>query len=79
MRIALILLSFSAVCGAGQAHAQDKVRFGTNWVAEGEHGGFYQAFADGTYKKYGLDVTIVPGGPNVNNRICCRSASSTSS
>ena len=52
-------------------HAQplDKVRFGTNWVAEAEHGGFYQAVADGTYKKYGLDVTIVSGGPNVNNRI----------
>ena len=51
------------------AQQLDKVRFGTNWVAEAEHGGFYQALADGTYKKYGLDVTIVPGGPNVNNRI----------
>jgi NitT/TauT family transport system substrate-binding protein len=51
------------------AQALDKVSFGTNWVAEGEHGGFYQALADGTYRKYGLDVTIVPGGPNVNNRI----------
>ena len=38
-------------------------------MAEAEHGGFYQALADGTYRKYGLDVTIVPGGPNVNNRI----------
>jgi len=47
----------------------DKVSFGTNWVAEAEHGGFFQAVADGTYKQYGLDVTIVPGGPNVNNRI----------
>jgi NitT/TauT family transport system substrate-binding protein len=47
----------------------DKVSFGTNWVAEAEHGGFFQAVADGTYKKYGLDVSIVPGGPNVNNRI----------
>lgn len=47
----------------------DKVSFGTNWVAEGEHGGFFQALADGTYKKYGLDVTIVPGGPNENNRM----------
>ncbi|MFT3939641.1 ABC transporter substrate-binding protein [Rhodopseudomonas palustris] len=46
----------------------DKVSFGTNWVAEGEHGGFFQAVADGTYKTYGLDVSIVPGGPNVNNR-----------
>src|SRR5215475_13131052 len=47
----------------------DKVSFGTNWVAEAEHGGFYQALADGTYRAYGLDVTIVPGGPQVNNRI----------
>lgn len=56
------------------AHAQtprelDKVSFGTNWVAQAEHGGFYQAVADGTYARYGLDVRIVPGGPNVNNRI----------
>ena len=57
------------VSGAAQAQTLDKVRFGTNWVAEAEHGGFYQALADGTYDKYGLDVTIVPGGPNVNNRI----------
>jgi NitT/TauT family transport system substrate-binding protein len=46
----------------------DKVSFGTNWVPEAEHGGFFQAVADGTYRSYGLDVTIVPGGPNVNNR-----------
>jgi NitT/TauT family transport system substrate-binding protein len=51
------------------AQTLEKVSFGTNWVAQAEHGGFYQAVADGTYKKYGLDVTIVPGGPNVNNRI----------
>lgn len=56
---------------AGPLAAQtlDKVTFGTNWVAEPEHGGFYQALADGTYRKYGLDVTIAPGGPHVNNRI----------
>jgi len=47
----------------------DKVSFGTNWVAEAEHGGFFQAVADGTYKTYGLDVSIVPGGPNENNRM----------
>ena len=51
------------------ANAQQKVIFYTNWYAEAEHGGFYQAVADGTYRKYGLDVTIVPGGPNINNRI----------
>ena len=66
-RIAAILLALAA--GLAPAQAADKVRFGTNWVAEAEHGGFYQALADGTYAKYGLDVTIVPGGPNVNNRI----------
>ncbi|HWL06231.1 MAG TPA: ABC transporter substrate-binding protein [Xanthobacteraceae bacterium] len=55
----------------GSAHGQapDKVRFGTNWVPEAEHGGFYQAAVDGTYARYGLDVTIVPGGPNTNNRL----------
>src|SRR5450631_2114064 len=47
----------------------DKVSFGTNWVAEAEHGGFFQALADGTYARYGLDVTIVPGGPQTNNRL----------
>lgn len=51
------------------AQTLDKVSFGTNWVAEAEHGGFFQAVADGTYKQYGLDVTIVPGGPNDNNRM----------
>src|SRR5258705_13174001 len=54
---------------AAQAQSPDKVSFGTNWVAEAEHGGFYQALIDGTYRKHGLDVTIVPGGPQVNNRI----------
>ena len=53
---------------AAPALAQDKVIFATNWKAQAAHGGFYQAVADGTYKKYGLDVTIQPGGPQVNNR-----------
>lgn len=44
------------------------VSFGTNWLAQAEHGGFYQSVADGTYAECGLDVTIVPGGPQVNNR-----------
>ena len=62
-------LAASALSPAAAQGTLDKVSFGTNWVAEAEHGGFFQAVADGTYKKYGLDVTIVPGGPNVNNRI----------
>ena len=52
------------------AMAQDltPVTFGTNWLAQAEHGGFYQSVADGTYAACGLDVTIVSGGPQVNNR-----------
>jgi NitT/TauT family transport system substrate-binding protein len=48
--------------------AADKVTLATNWLAQPELGGFYQALADGTYAKYGLEVTIKPGGPMVNNR-----------
>src|SRR3979490_1506861 len=61
-----IVMTLSPV---GAQTALDKVSFGTNWVAEAEHGGFFQALADGTYRTYGLDVTIVPGGPNDNNRM----------
>jgi len=50
------------------AMGQDKVSFGTDWLAQAEHGGFYQAVADGTYAEHGLDVTIVPGGPQAANR-----------
>ena len=68
----LLLTILAAGCLAiGAAHAQqlDKVSFATNWVAQAEHGGFYQAVVDGTYRKHGLDVTIMPGGPNVNHRL----------
>ena len=64
-----IAVAMTAAAGPAAAQALDKVTFGTNWVAEAEHGGFYQALADGTYRKYGLDVTIRQGGPSVNNRI----------
>ncbi len=66
--LAVLMAALAAAAPAG-AQALDKVTFGTNWVAEAEHGGFYQALADGTYRKYGLEVTIVPGGPNANNRM----------
>src|ERR1700687_17151 len=69
IRLAAILLGFATGLAPAQAQQLDKGRFGTNWVAGGQHRGFSQALADGTYRKYGLDVTIVPGGPNVNNRI----------
>ena len=58
---AAFLLSCSVV-----GHTLDKVTFLTNWYAEAEHGGFYQAVAEGIYEKYGLDVKIGMGGPQVN-------------
>ena len=66
-----ILCAFVAIGLSASAQAQqlDKVPFATNWVAQAEHGGFYQALADGTYRKHGLDVTLLPGGPNVNHRL----------
>ena len=64
-----LLLAIFAAAAPARGQTLDKVSFGTNWVSQAEHGGFFQAVADGTYRKYGLDVTIVPGGPNENNRM----------
>jgi NitT/TauT family transport system substrate-binding protein len=49
------------------AQAADRVTFGTDWRAQAEHGGFYQALADGTYAAAGLEVTLRQGGPQVNH------------
>jgi NitT/TauT family transport system substrate-binding protein len=62
-----IALAWGLATAAGSAQAQDQVTFGTNWKAQAEHGGFYQAVATGIYEKLGLDVTIRPGGPQVNH------------
>ena len=66
MRVAIIAALAGAIGFAGPAVALDKVTFGTNWVADPEAGGYYQALVDGTYAKYGLDVTIMQGGPTSN-------------
>lgn len=64
----LLALATAALSGLGfaSASAQEKFTYLTNWYAQAEHGGFYQAVATGIYKKYGLDVTIRMGGPQVN-------------
>ncbi|MFM2208982.1 MAG: hypothetical protein RIQ96_625 [Pseudomonadota bacterium] len=65
----LLSISAAALLGAsasGTAQAQEKFTYMTNWYAQAEHGGFYQAVATGIYKRYGLDVTIRMGGPQVN-------------
>jgi NitT/TauT family transport system substrate-binding protein len=62
------LAGIGAVALARPAIAQSlpKITFGTDWLAEAEHGGFYQAVATGLYRKHGLDVSIRMGGPGVN-------------
>jgi NitT/TauT family transport system substrate-binding protein len=62
---AIIAATVFALAASG-AQAADKVVFVTNWYAEAEHGGFYQALAEGIYQRHGLDVTIKMGGPQVN-------------
>ncbi|MBB3213031.1 NitT/TauT family transport system substrate-binding protein [Herbaspirillum sp. Sphag1AN] len=67
IRLGAALFGALSIQTAMTAHAQDKVTLLSNWYAQAEHGGFYQAVAKGIYKKYGLDVTIKMGGPQVNN------------
>src|SRR5215467_7607375 len=64
-------LAIGAACSSQKAPEQKpagptKIVFATDWRAEAEHGGFYQALASGEYMRRGLDVTILQGGPAVN-------------
>ncbi len=61
-----LVTSLLGLCALGTTHAQEKFTYMTNWYAQAEHGGFYQAVATGLYKQHGLDVTIKMGGPQVN-------------
>src|SRR5262249_53762152 len=61
--VAAALMSAS---GLAAAQPPARVVFTTNWYAEAEHGGFYQALAEGIYARNGLDVEIKMGGPQVN-------------
>ena len=65
--LARLAAVIALVCAA-PAFAQDlaKMVFLTNWYAQAEHGGFYQAVAEGTYRKQGLEVEVKMGGPQVN-------------
>ena len=60
-------LALAAAPRLGRSAEPDKVSFGTDWKAEAEHGGYYQAIATGIYQKHGLAVTLRPGGPSVNH------------
>ena len=60
------LFCVAALAIAQPASAATPIRFVTDWKAQAEHGGFYQAVADGLYAQRGLDVKIIQGGPSVN-------------
>lgn len=61
--LCVVVLAATGTCAWAQA---TKVVFVTNWYAEAEHGGFYQAVAEGLYRKQGLDVEVKMGGPQIN-------------
>jgi NitT/TauT family transport system substrate-binding protein len=62
----LVLAALLLGIAAAPAAALTKITFVTDWKAQAEHGGFYEALAEGLYRKRGLDVKIVAGGPDVN-------------
>ena len=68
--LALALAALLAACSPAQQPAEEpgatQIRFATDWRAQAEHGGFYQALASGAYEKRGLNVQIMQGGPAVN-------------
>ena len=62
----IVLAIALAIASAASARAATVIRFVTDWKAQAEHGGFYEALAEGLYAKRGLDVRIQQGGPSVN-------------
>ncbi len=64
--LAAAIFLFGAGDGPQAAKSAQVLRFGTDWKAEAEHGGYYQAIATGIYKRFGLEVRLRQGGPQVN-------------
>ncbi len=62
----LLIAACSKTAAPPAASGPTAIRFATDWRAEAEQGGVYEALANGEYEKRGLKVTIVPGGPGVN-------------
>ena len=63
---AALLLGLAAPAAATTAHAADALRLQLKWVTQGQFVGYYVALAKGFYKAEGLNVTIKPGGPDIN-------------
>jgi NitT/TauT family transport system substrate-binding protein len=63
------LLLVASLMIAGMAQAAESVSFATDWAAQAEQGGFYQALATGLYEKHGLSVKVRQGGPETNTML----------
>ena len=66
LTLSFLVVACSKPAGPAAGSGPTPIRFATDWRAEAEQGGFYEALANGEYEKRGLRVTIVPGGPGVN-------------
>lgn len=66
MRADLPALSLAVLALPAAAQNLVPLTFQLNWLPEGEHCGFFEAQAAGVYSAAGLDVTLLPGGPEVN-------------
>ena len=66
MKANLVLGAALALGAALPAAAQDKVTLQLKWVTQAQFAGYYVAQAKGFYKDAGLEVTIMPGGPDIN-------------
>jgi NitT/TauT family transport system substrate-binding protein len=60
------LIAAATLLAANPSWSAEKIRFNLNWLPEGEHCGFFQAKAAGTYEQAGLDVELRSGGPDIN-------------
>ena len=61
-----VLAALAGTAPVARAQAPERIVFSTDWLAQAEHGGFYQAVAEGIYRRHGLDVAVQQGGPQVN-------------
>ena len=60
------VLALAGVAAAGAASAADAVTLQLKWVAQAQFAGYFVAKDKGFYKDANLDVTVKPGGPDIN-------------
>ena len=60
----LLLLTFLAVACGPSTDSEPSIRLALNWFPEAEHGGYYAAQVHGDYRRLGVDIEILGGGPD---------------